>query len=151
MSMLSAQVDELRELADGIEERYGYPTAVTALRDAADTICELRGALQVASVDYRQLADENAKLRDLMYDRAHDHAIQHMTEDELRITAANALDENRKLRELLQMALTSHNKMCTNRGTCLGCLLFNAKPIAPVCTIVGVVRDARELGVEVEQ
>ena len=43
---------------------------------------------------------ENALLRELMYDRAHVHAIQHMTEDELRITAANALDENRKLRAL---------------------------------------------------
>ena len=58
--------------------------------------------------------------------------------------------ENAKLRELLQRALTSHDKMCTNRGTCLGCLLFNAKPFMPVCPIVGVTRDARELGVEVE-
>ena len=121
MSMLSAQVDELRELADGIEERYGYPTAVTALRDAADTICELRGALQVASVDYRQLADENAKLRDLMYDRAHDHAIQHMTEDELRITAANALEENAKLMELVVEVFE-----CARRGAaCETCKVNN--------------------------
>lgn len=56
--------------------------------------------------------------------------------------------ENAKLRELLQRALTSHDKMCTNRGTCLGCLLFNAKPFGPVCPIVSVTRDARELGVE---
>lgn len=48
---------------------------------------------------------ENTKLRELIYERAHEHAIQHMTEDELRITTANALDENRKLRELATYAL----------------------------------------------
>lgn len=58
--------------------------------------------------------------------------------------------ENAKLRELLQRALTSHDKMCTNRGTCLGCLFFNAKPFAPVCPIVSVTRDARDLGVEAD-
>lgn len=52
--------------------------------------------------EYRALVAENARLRDLMYGRAHDYAIQHMTEDELRITATNALDENRKLRELVR-------------------------------------------------
>lgn len=55
--------------------------------------------------EYRALVAENARLRDLMYDRAHDHAIQHMTEDELRITATNAMDENRRLREMLDFAL----------------------------------------------
>lgn len=50
--------------------------------------------------DIGRLEQENARLRELIYDRAHDHAIQHMTEDELRITLANALDENAKLREL---------------------------------------------------
>lgn len=50
--------------------------------------------------EYRALLDENARLRDLMYDRAHVYAIQHMTEDELRIAATNVMEENRKLREL---------------------------------------------------
>lgn len=50
---------------------------------------------------YDDLNAENAKLRDLMYERAHRHAIQHMTEDELRIVATNALDENAELRELV--------------------------------------------------
>ena len=54
--------------------------------------------------EYRALVAENARLRDLMYDRAHDHAIQHMTEDELRITAVNALDECAKLRDELDAA-----------------------------------------------
>jgi len=52
--------------------------------------------------DIGRLEQENARLRELIYNRAHEHAIQHMTEDELRITAANTLDENRKLRELVQ-------------------------------------------------
>ena len=73
MSMLSAQIDRLRELATRYDElQVGAVKAITMpsdmgsiLRDAADTICELRGALQVASVDYRHLADENAKLREL--------------------------------------------------------------------------------------
>ena len=65
-------------------------------------------------------------------------------------TVAESLEsENARLRELLQSALTSHNKMCTNRGTCAGCLLFKAKPLASVCLITSVTRDARELGVEV--
>ena len=64
MSMLSAQIDHLRELADALDGKYGYQGYEIAMRDAADTICELRGALQVASVDYRHLAAENAQLRD---------------------------------------------------------------------------------------
>lgn len=66
------------------------------------------------------------------------------------VTYDELLDENAKLRELLQRALTSHNKMCTNRGTCTGCLLLKVKPLAPVCPIISVTRDARELGVEVD-
>ena len=49
---------------------------------------------------------ESAKLRELMYERAHKHAIHHMTEDELRITAANVMAENAKLRELVLCLLT---------------------------------------------
>lgn len=49
-----------------------------------------------------ELATENARLRELIYDRAHVHAIQHMTEDELRVTATNVMEENRKLRELVR-------------------------------------------------
>ena len=80
MSMISAQIDELRELADDIESRYGYPTAVKALRDAADTIWQLRDDLQRANAaaqdaehdesmawDRVRKADaENVKLRELV-------------------------------------------------------------------------------------
>ena len=60
MSMISAQIDELRNAA----EFYDGFKAANLMRDAADTIGELRGALQVASVDYRQLAAESARLRE---------------------------------------------------------------------------------------
>lgn len=62
MSMISAQIDELRQMADG---QATYRDARAVMLQAADTITELRGALQVASVDYRQLQADNAKLREL--------------------------------------------------------------------------------------
>lgn len=64
--------------------------------------------------DIGRLEQENARLRELIYDRAHEHAIQHMTEDELRITATNVLDENHKLRELvaLWMVIDKHMSLC---------------------------------------
>ena len=63
MSRLSAQCDRLRELADG---QATFRDAREAMLKAADTITELHGALLVASVDYRHLSDENAKLRELL-------------------------------------------------------------------------------------
>lgn len=49
-----------------------------------------------------ELLAENAKLRELMYERAHVYAIQNMTEDELRITATNVMEDNAKLREQIE-------------------------------------------------
>ena len=69
MSMLSAQCDELRSMAESVGLE--VPQAATLMMEAADTITELRGALQVASVDYRHLQDENAKLRELVRDYEH--------------------------------------------------------------------------------
>lgn len=65
MSMISAQCDELRKAAQTYRTLGGYEMEQMLL-DAADTITELRGALQVASVDYRHLSEENAKLRELV-------------------------------------------------------------------------------------
>lgn len=64
MSMISAQCDELRAMAASVGLE--VPQAATLMMEAADTITELRGALQVASVDYRHLSYENAKLRELV-------------------------------------------------------------------------------------
>lgn len=65
MSMTSAQIDELRRMADG---QATYRDARAVMLQAADTITELRGALSVASVDYRHLKAKNAKLRELVRD-----------------------------------------------------------------------------------
>lgn len=63
MSMISAQIDELRRMADG---QVTYRDARAVMLRAADTITELRGALLVASVDYRHLSEEVVKLRELV-------------------------------------------------------------------------------------
>lgn len=60
MSMISAQIDELRELAgDGSMEWVTGPIRASVLRDAADTIWQLRDDLQRTNA-------ENAKLRELL-------------------------------------------------------------------------------------
>ena len=74
MSMLSEQCDKLRNLAEQVE--WELPEASKALRDAADTIWELRdrlthwelhecpGCKNVA--DLQEALDENARLRELV-------------------------------------------------------------------------------------
>lgn len=64
MSMISRLIDELNKSADEWNGSNMFELA-RMCRNAADTITELRGALQVASVDYRHLEAENAKLREL--------------------------------------------------------------------------------------
>ena len=70
MSMLSAQADELRERAKVLRQGRWSDGADDArlMEDAAGTINELRGALQVASIDYRHLQSENDMLRELVRD-----------------------------------------------------------------------------------
>ena len=65
MSMISSLIDELNKSADEWNGSNMFELA-RMCREAADTITELRGALQVASVDYRHLSEENAKLRELV-------------------------------------------------------------------------------------
>lgn len=57
--------DELRQAADRFD---GYQNGEISrlLRDAADTIWELRGALLVAAKEHRELEAENAELRELV-------------------------------------------------------------------------------------
>lgn len=87
-------------------------TEKAALEARIDELCAENERLRVANASFTGrsiragdkmacLEAENAKLRDLMYERAHVYAIQNMTEDELRITATNVMEDNAKLRELL--------------------------------------------------
>jgi hypothetical protein len=59
MSMISAQIDELRSMAESVG--LAMPQAATLMMEAADTIWQLRDDLQRANV-------ENAKLRKLVWD-----------------------------------------------------------------------------------
>lgn len=95
-----------------------------------------------------RLEQENARLKELIYDRAHDYAIQHMTEDELRITAANAMDDNRKLRELMSVMA-----YCIQGWReCDGCRVNGGSGIITGRAGCDVLLDRlRELGVEVDE
>lgn len=127
MSMLTGQADELRKAALIQEEHTRYDMTLL-LTNATDTIRSLRYRV-------RELRAEKAKLRELMYERAHVYAIQNMTEDELRITATNVMEDNAKLRELVAE-------------------MFNACPMCVNCAhnhlTVGWYDRMRELGVEVD-
>ena len=55
--------------------------------------------------------------------------------------------ENAKLRKLAGALLTSHEKMCTQRGHCFGCTFFYEEVKA--CPYAKISRTLRELGIEV--
>lgn len=131
MSMISAQIDELRKWADQLSEReneFGVVVRalVAALRDAADTIWQLRDDLQQANA-------ENAKLRTQLAD---------VTESMGRVDERCA-----KLRELVRALLT-----CATNGECDECRMNGATPWhvgeAQLCD--GIWEHLRELGVEVD-
>lgn len=58
-----------------------------------------------------KLKEENSRLRDLMYSRANKFALQHMTEDELRIVATNLLEQINKYRELVNVMSSEFAEM----------------------------------------
>ena len=100
MSMISSLIDELNKSADEWNSSNMFELA-RMCRDAADTICELRGALQVASVDYRHLAAENEKLREQCADMDERHAKTFEVGKRWMAKAARFESENTKLRELV--------------------------------------------------
>lgn len=68
---MSERLEERLRRAAQTYRNLGNHTAEGMFLEAADTLTELRGALQVASVDYRHLSEENAKLReDLEFERS---------------------------------------------------------------------------------
>ena len=137
MSMISAQIDGLREMAGKLESYdQGYGTICQALRDAADTIWQLRDDLQRANA-------ENAKLR---------------SELESVGTAAylygrtDLADENDKLRTQLADVTESIGRM-EERCAKLRELLqrtWDAFHDATAREFITVKNELRELGVEVD-
>lgn len=87
MSMLSAQCDELRAMAESVG--LAMPQAATLMMEAADTILSLRDRAQVLQAenaklqasneviaeDHAALCEHNAKLRELVRD--YDHCTMH--------------------------------------------------------------------------
>lgn len=61
---------------------------------------------------------------------------------------AQIVEENAKLRELAGALLTSHEKMCTQRGHCFGCTFFYEEVKA--CPYMKISRTLHELGIEVD-
>lgn len=124
LDRLCPTYNEAYQYAKTLRDKHGADVpdrAIDALRaDALEEAERISGPGSAVA----ELRDENARLRDLMYDRARTHAIQHMSEDELRITAANALEENAKLRELIGILA-----FCTNDAAhdCDKCVMNGAE------------------------
>ena len=125
--------NSLRMMAgDGSMEWVIEPIQASVLLDIADMLdktTELRAELGRLQLNH-----------DMWHDRAEDMRN--------RLSAKQA--ENAKLRELVQEALASHEKMCTQRGNCFGCQFFDTE-WSRACPIVTVNRSARELGIEVDE
>lgn len=159
MSMISAQIDELSELAgDGSMEWVTGPIRASVLRDAADTIWQLRDDLQRANAENttlrQQLADVTesmgrveercAKLREYIERK------QHLQD------FARLVDENSKLRKLAEKAWKTAERLCQAfDGPCSadGVTIYDPCPLAErdeECVYGSLQRDLRELGVEVD-
>lgn len=96
------------------------------------------------TADLQDALAENAKLRELMYERAHKHAIHHMTEDELRITAANVMAENAKLTKLARWMYQVMDESCA--------VHYPYEP-APVSmqALMRAEKELQALGIEVDE
>ena len=139
MSMISAQCDELRVMAESVGLE--VPQAATLMMEAADTITELRGALQVASVDYRHLEAENAKLREERdyYKALWEHAT--VTDCELRRVRAAWKEDREKNAKLRELCADIYKRF---RGVVFECWAYSSEDFRMY------ERRMRELGVEVD-
>lgn len=143
MSMLSAQCDELRWLADNLEEHDSHMDEyVQAMRSAAVTIWELRNKM-CDMVDERERArvfeSENAKLR---AERDEWHRVA-VSKQDIIDHMRDARAENAKLRELAQ----DFDK-CLDTALCLA--HGAGYPVMPDQKLFDSLRPRmRELGIEV--
>ena len=125
MSMISAQIDELRELAgDDSMEWVAGPVRASVLRDAADTIWELRDDLQRANAG-------NAKLRkkaDMLQWNSDCFIKIYGSWKRLRATVPHLERENAKLWKLANGYETITATLCNERG-CDGCQFNDTEQI----------------------
>ena len=164
--MLSGQADRLRDMADVFDAAGIHANIARELRDAADTILQLRDDLQRANAEndrlrkerdtllmnatptaselrrvraaWKEDRNENAKL----LERVHALELENirLTSDncDLRGEIEPTFSENAKLRELVRAAYN-----CTNAGpSCLACRI-----VAGGCTLLSAMR---ELGLEMD-
>ena len=140
MSMISSLIDELRELALWLDDEF-YDAEATKVRDAADTIWQLRDDLQRANA-------ENAKLREERdyYKAMWEHAT--VTDCELRRVRAawkEDREKNTKLRELLR---DTYDCICEMYKYMDGGYAYEDAEADPAYG--PILKRMRELGVEVK-
>ena len=149
MSMLSSQVDALRKAAQSYRGLGKYE-AEQMMLDAADTITELRGALSVASVDYRHLSEENAKLRDEL--AKWERLAAGIDLPEYPITEFKPKDlerENAKLREQSERLFDKALELATENAR-LRLLVRNLIRATHPADRAELIANAAELGIEVD-
>lgn len=150
MSMLSAQIDRLRrhaDLYDGttkpeMAKELQRPYLAQELRDAADTIWQLRDDLQQANAENARLREQIYWLKqgDILHVLTDQEYIDQCERERLMQVSIDALDkENAKLRELVRIAV----QYCDS-GTCDWCPIHGENGSCPYSDM------ARELGVEVD-
>jgi hypothetical protein len=161
--MLSAQADELRELAgDGSVEFVSGPIRASVLRDAADTILELRDDLQRANDAVRDAEHDESMAWDRVR-KANAENARLRSELESVGTASylygrsDLKAENAKLRELCKemMAFVEDDDACERCGHDAECVeAADGELVLPyegLCLMLDLFADRmRELGVEVE-
>lgn len=118
-----------------------------------------KAALEQLRDDLQQMNTENAELRQELAIREaseQEKVIEYLRQEnvdwEVRYNALRA--ENTKLRKLLGKVLSSHDKMCAQRGKCFGCIYFDGElktPFSQLCVPLANLREAHELGIEVDQ
>lgn len=138
--MLSAQVDELRSMAESVG--LAMPQAATLMMEAADTIWELRGSVHRERAEADRLREQIHWLKkgDILHVLTDQEYFNQCERERLMQVSIDALDkDNAKLRELARAAWR-----CIHTGaSCSDCRL-----IAGGCTLQTAMR---ELGIEVDK
>ena len=132
MSMLSAQCDELRSMAESVG--LAMPQAATLMMESADTIWELRCKLSNMVGERERMFRANVeKNRDLM----------------------RLMDENAKLRDALKALMMGTNaELCAYRcePDCKGCSMHHGKDgctVVDAMELLGIDMYGEPLGIEV--